>query len=110
MSAVEDSKHLGREENILFWICCLITVVITCIIFLNFIVAEACASYSKVVETLDTVIWKEKTALISECEQTRKMKKYPSTGNAVDKKDIFCHFSLIAVTQLVEDIPSKNNF
>ena len=69
MSAVEDSKHLGREENILFWICCLITVVITCIIFLNFIVAEACASYSKVVETLDTVIWKEKTALISECEQ-----------------------------------------
>ena len=69
MSAVEDSKFLNRAENILFWICWLITVVVTCIVFLNFIVAEACASYSKVVETLQEVIWKEKTALISESEQ-----------------------------------------
>ena len=33
-----------------FWIVWFLTVVITCIIFLNFIVAEASASYSKVVE------------------------------------------------------------
>ena len=68
MSAVEDSKFLNRAENILFWICWLITVVVTCIVFLNFIVAEACASYSKVVETLQEVIWKEKSALITESE------------------------------------------
>ena len=30
--------------------------------------AEACASYSKVVETLEEVIWQEKTALIAESE------------------------------------------
>lgn len=57
------------EENILFWVCWFFTVIITCVIFLNFIVAEACASYSKVVETLEEVIWQEKTALIAESEQ-----------------------------------------
>ena len=69
MSCVEDAKFLAKSDNITFWICWLSTVVITCIIFLNFIVAEACASYSKVVESLEEVIWKEKTALISESEE-----------------------------------------
>ena len=34
----------------------ILTVVVTAIIFLNFVVAEACASYSRVVESLESVI------------------------------------------------------
>lgn len=44
-------------------------VIITCIIFLNFIIAEASASYEKVSERLDAVIQKEKSALIGEAEE-----------------------------------------
>ena len=52
----------------IFWIVWGITVVITCIIFLNFIVAEASASYSKVTEYLNEVINQEMAALIAEAE------------------------------------------
>ena len=41
---------------------------ILCIIFLNFIIAEASASYAKVVENLDALKNKEKASLISEAE------------------------------------------
>lgn len=34
----------------------ILTVVVTSIIFLNFVVAEACASYARVVENLESVI------------------------------------------------------
>ena len=43
-------------------------VVMTCIIFLNFIIAEASASYEKVKENLVAMINKEKSALIGEAE------------------------------------------
>ena len=41
----------------------------TCIIFLNFIIAEASASYEKVKENLTAMINKEKSQLIGEAEQ-----------------------------------------
>jgi hypothetical protein len=47
---------LEGADNYIFWILWIFTAIITCVIFLNFIVAEASASYSKVVECLDQVI------------------------------------------------------
>ena len=67
-AAIDDSMSLQEAETITFWILWLLTVIVTCIIFLNFIVAEASASYSRVVETLNEVIWMEKAALIAESE------------------------------------------
>jgi hypothetical protein len=43
-------------------------VVMTCIIFLNFIIAEASASYEKIKLNLVSMINKEKAALIHEAE------------------------------------------
>lgn len=62
------STYLTPEENALFWIIWLMVVVMTCIIFLNFIIAEASASYEKVKENLVSMINKEKSQLIGEAE------------------------------------------
>ena len=51
-SLIEAAKNLEQAENIVFWILWLLGVVITSIVFLNFIVAEASGSYEKVTETL----------------------------------------------------------
>jgi hypothetical protein len=50
------SDYLTPAENWLFWIIWLVTAGMTCIIFLNFIVAEASASYSEVSEHLEEYI------------------------------------------------------
>jgi hypothetical protein len=60
----------------------LLITIVTSIIFLNFIVAEASASYVKVTETLELVIWKESASLILEAEdmikdRDRTIDKYP---------------------------------
>lgn len=49
-AAIDAADTLNVNENLLFWFIWLVTVVITCIIFLNFIVAEASAVYTKVSE------------------------------------------------------------
>ena len=67
-SGIAASVYLRETENGIFWFIWIITVGITCIIFLNFIVAEASASYTKVTETLDSVIWMETAAMVSESE------------------------------------------
>jgi hypothetical protein len=53
---IDSSVYLESEENILFWVSWLIIVVVSCIIFLNFIIAEASASYEKVAADLDSFI------------------------------------------------------
>ena len=58
----------GSAENAMFWICFIMTVGATCIVFLNFIVAEASNSYAIVTEILEPTIWMEKSNLISEAE------------------------------------------
>ena len=67
-SAIGPSSGLAKAENWIFWILWLMIVIVTCIIFLNFIVAEASASYTKVVEALEEFILVEKAALIFEAE------------------------------------------
>ena len=56
LSLVAASNTLSTVDNYLFWLLFVLTVGVTCIIFLNFIVAEACASYTRVTDTLDAVI------------------------------------------------------
>lgn len=45
-AAIDAADFLTKEENYLFWFIWLLTAILTCIIFLNFIVAEASASYT----------------------------------------------------------------
>jgi hypothetical protein len=56
-AAIEASKKLALNENLIFWMIWLLVTILTSIIFLNFIVAEASASYVKVTQTLQLVIW-----------------------------------------------------
>lgn len=44
--------ELDQAENYVYWIMWVLIILITCIIFLNFIIAEASASYEKVSEFL----------------------------------------------------------
>jgi hypothetical protein len=68
-AAINASKQLDSGENNIFWIMWLFTTIITSIVFLNFIVAEASASYTKVTDTLEQVIWQEQVSLILETEE-----------------------------------------
>lgn len=69
--AIDSSVYLDTENNWMFWIHWLIQVVVTSIVFLNFIIAEASASYEKVDEQLDSYIVREQAALIAEAENMR---------------------------------------
>jgi len=62
------STYLTVPENYLFWVLWFLVTTITCIIFLNFIIAEASASYENVKSRLDAMIFKEKASLIAEAE------------------------------------------
>lgn len=67
-SIITAALYLDPEENIIFWLCWVIIVIVTCIVFLNFIIAEAGHSYEIVNEFLDSFIAKDKTNLIAEAE------------------------------------------
>lgn len=58
----------GEAENIMYWVLWTITLIITNIVFLNFIIAEASESYAKVKETLEESKAKEKADMINESE------------------------------------------
>ena len=53
----EASKYLSPPENIIYWMVWIETVTLTCIIFLNFIIAEASNSYTIVKEGLDKIMY-----------------------------------------------------
>ena len=67
-NCISTSMYLNMSETIIFWVAWIIVVIIGCIIFLNFIIAEASASYEKVSQHIDEFIMKEKANLISESE------------------------------------------
>jgi hypothetical protein len=56
-------------EGIMFWLIWLLNVIIQCIIFMNFIVAEAGNTYNTVSEQLECFIEVQKAALIAEAER-----------------------------------------
>lgn len=68
-AAIADSVFLNRDESIIFWLLWTITSIITCVVFLNFIVAEACASYTIVTETLEETISQQRAAMTAESEE-----------------------------------------
>lgn len=47
-AAIDAANTLSKNENYVFWLIWFVTVVVTSIVFLNFIVAEASASYTTV--------------------------------------------------------------
>lgn len=70
---------MDHEVNILFWFTWVIIAFITCIIFLNFIIAEASASYERVSGKLEHYLQFSKVSLINESEDMmpKSWKKYP---------------------------------
>ena len=60
----EVSKSLDSVEVWIFWGIWILTVVVTSVIFLNFIIAEASANYAKVVNSLEAIIQKEVRAQV----------------------------------------------
>lgn len=74
--------YLEVSETYIFWIAWMIVVIVGCIIFLNFIIAEASASYENVSKNLAEFIMKEKANLISQAEAVvpnafKSMHSYP---------------------------------
>lgn len=79
-SAIDDSVDLEKAENYMFWIIWLFVMGATCIVFLNFIVAEASASYANVTEIIEETIFQERAGLIAEADGMSMQvtrKKYP---------------------------------
>ena len=62
-------EQLTPEENTIFWFIWLIIVIITAIVFLNFIISEIGASYDSVKQRLEGMVMKERSALITETEK-----------------------------------------
>lgn len=65
----DGSIELEDTLNYFFWIIWLMLIIITNIIFLNFIICEATNSYNKVKDFLSAEIYKERGNLVVEAEQ-----------------------------------------
>jgi hypothetical protein len=74
-SLIPSISNLSLLESQIFWLLWFITTLMTCIVFLNFVVAEAMGSYERVIESLQPVIMRERAVLISESEEMT-LKRY----------------------------------
>ena len=68
-SVIEGSADLNREDNWMYWIVFMVVFILTCVIFLNFIIAEASASYEKVAGDIESYVSLQRAKLIAESEQ-----------------------------------------
>ena len=59
---------LNTKQHFLYWIVWLLIIIFSCLIFLNFIIAEVSNSYTKVNDKLAATIVKERAKLIDEAE------------------------------------------
>ena len=64
----EESYHLSDRENHMFWVIWITIVIMTNIVFLNFIIAEVGASYNKIKDVLTGLEGQERMNLIKESE------------------------------------------
>ena len=64
----EAASYLTPKENYLYWIVWVFSTTSTCVVFLNFIIAEASASYQSVKSRLSAMVFKEKGSLVAEAE------------------------------------------
>jgi hypothetical protein len=81
-SVVYTSIYLGEYDSHLFWVQFFLILVITNIVFINFVIAEAGNSYAMVQDKLKQVILMERAKLIDEAEDLipesfRKPEWYP---------------------------------
>jgi predicted Holliday junction resolvase-like endonuclease len=69
--------YLEPMEAVIYWLVWIMVCVITCIVFLNFIIAEVSTSYAKVKERLDSLFLSERAKLIQEAQDMlfKSMKK-----------------------------------
>lgn len=86
------AMELEPAENYIYWVIWILIILVTCIIFLNFIIAEASASYEKVSEFLQLYILAEKAALIQQAEEmvprwNKNQDKFPSYIIIREKED-----------------------
>jgi len=82
LDIINGSVELTLEENCLLWVVMMLMIIVACIIFLNFVICEASASYEKVSECLEEWICIDRCKLISEAESMapyilRKEDHYP---------------------------------
>ena len=63
-----ESCYLNPFENYIYWAVWIFIVMLTCIVFLNSIVAEVSASYNKVNDCIKGLIEQERAQLIKESE------------------------------------------
>lgn len=63
-----DITELQPFEHNLFWLTWLLVVLMTCIVFLNFIIAEVSSSYGTVKERVKGLIDKQRSQLLCEAE------------------------------------------
>ena len=61
--------YMNETSSKIFWFMWIIIVLVTAVIFLNFIVAEAGASYEKISANIANYLQYEKIELINESEQ-----------------------------------------
>ena len=66
---VIERTQIDLPHKTIFWLSWGVIVLIMSIIFLNFIIAEASASYERVNELLVMVIQKDKVGMINEAEK-----------------------------------------
>ena len=66
---VDVQSGLGNAQSITFWAVFMIILILNNIIFLNFVIAEACNSYTIIAEQLDQNIQKARAALIGEAQE-----------------------------------------
>ena len=52
----DGSTYLNKWDNYLYWINWFLVVVMSCIVFLNFVIAEASNSYEKIKSRVDAVV------------------------------------------------------
>lgn len=64
----ENSPHMDTKMHLLFWGIWMIMVLMTSLIFLNFIIAEVSNSYQNVKDELEALIYKERALMILEIE------------------------------------------
>jgi hypothetical protein len=66
MGDFEIIERATQETNILFWWILVLAVIYLTIVLLNFIIAEATASYERTTEILQEIIVQDKCSMISE--------------------------------------------
>lgn len=70
-ASIGTAFFLTTEENVLYWIVWALIVLIGCIVFLNFVIAEACHSYEVVSDRLTEFVQLQKAKMICEAEGMR---------------------------------------